>query len=207
MKGRLNILGIGSRVVMLLTITLFGLVPCYSQGAEIHGRIVTWILEDTIPEANVRLKGPFSQHINAVNGFYGFSGLPAGEYSVSVSVYGYTPQSHILQVSDSSRYTLDFKLVSAECPIVSAERAKKDLQVDSMKLFFVSGFAGYEKTDNDRRFERLFKIYFIDLGCVDPGFCKEEYNRVIISFLDQRYGKRWHDLVDIPAFRTKSVKK
>lgn len=155
MKENLKSPGFGRPVALLLAAVILGSAPGLSQGAGIRGAIVTWILGDTIPEANVRLQGPVSQQVNAVNG----------------------------------------------------EMARRDLQVDSMKLFFVSGFAGYEKTENDRKFERLFRVKFIDLGCVDPGVCREEYNREIAGFLDRRYGKRWHDLVDIPEFRKKPAGK
>jgi hypothetical protein len=193
-------------ITWLASFTFLASVLAFGQGGEIKGSIVSAILGDTIPEAIVRLKGPVVHETLTLKGIYGFRELPPGEYAISATVRGYFSETYTFTILDSSRHSHDFRLSSSDIRTRSAELAERDIRADSMRLFFGSGIVGYTYTDNDLRFQRVFRVTLCNTGCIDKPETAD-YNRVIMEYLEQRYGRRWRDQVDVPYLPRYSSKR
>lgn len=69
--------------------------------------------------------------------------------------------------------------------------AKADIANNTMFLFLQGGIAPIiYSTDKD--FEKQYRVYFYDFGCVAPDYsCVVKYNCLMFDSLTEKYGKKW----------------
>lgn len=118
-----------------IAIFLFILVsPLYIFAQSVKGTItgtVTDTLAHTIPFANIQLKGINLKTTSNKSGKFTFTGVPAGSYTVRISVTGYQSQEQQVSVTADNITNLDFKLNELNSDlkevIVSASRRAESL--------------------------------------------------------------------------------
>ena len=73
----------------------------------------------------------------------------------------------------------------------AVDLANIDINNGQPIILLAGGIAPVEfKTDVD--FEKKFKVYFHDYGCIQPlEICMKKYNWKIFDFLNEKYGKKW----------------
>ncbi|MET0944969.1 MAG: hypothetical protein ABWY22_06155 [Flavobacterium sp.] len=81
--------------------------------------------------------------------------------------------------------------------------AKSDIE-NNIPFLLLSGGMNQCVSSSDQEFEKKYKMYFFNYGCIAPSEKAESiYNRVIFEFLYLKYGKKWMKEVrkDIPGFK------
>ncbi|NMN36125.1 hypothetical protein [Pedobacter sp. SG918] len=75
--------------------------------------------------------------------------------------------------------------------IYSVKLANTDLKNGKIKFLIRGGIAStYIK--GQELFEKKYGVDYYDFGCVMPsGLSIEDYNKVVASFMDRKYGKVW----------------
>jgi hypothetical protein len=73
----------------------------------------------------------------------------------------------------------------------SRRTAIADLKKNKV-VFMIQGGIVSTRVKGQERFEKKFKVHYLDLGCVVPaGLCIESYNQEVSKHLDRLYGKLW----------------
>ena len=89
-----------------------------------------------------------------------------------------------------------FELEDCSDSLCSVSKANIDIENDRVILLLESGYAPIINIDMDKKFEKKFKCYYFELGCIG---LKEEvsaaYNFRMFDYLNQNYGIKWMDYV------------
>jgi hypothetical protein len=88
--------------------------------------------------------------------------------------------------------------LSAKPPLIadgikteSIKQANTDIKNGKLK-FLVQGGIVATRVKGQERFEQKYGVVYFDLGCVGPSDIRiEDYNKVVASFMDKKYGKGW----------------
>jgi len=73
----------------------------------------------------------------------------------------------------------------------SIKQANADIKNGKLK-FLVQGGIVATRVKGQERFEQKYGVVYFDLGCVGPSDIRiEDYNKVVASFMDKKYGKAW----------------
>lgn len=73
----------------------------------------------------------------------------------------------------------------------SIKQANADIKNGKLK-FLVQGGIVATRVKGQERFEQKYGVVYFDLGCVGPSDIRiEDYNKVVASFMDKKYGKVW----------------
>ncbi|CAD0003426.1 MULTISPECIES: FEKKY domain-containing protein [Flavobacterium] len=81
--------------------------------------------------------------------------------------------------------------------------AKSDIE-NHTPFLLLRGGMNQLISPSDQEFERKFKIYFFNYGCIAPSEAVESiYNQVVFEFLYLKYGKKWMKEIrkDISGFK------
>jgi len=84
-------------------------------------------------------------------------------------------------------------------PLLSADHIKtesiKQANADIKKgkpKFLIQGGIVSTRIKGQELFEQKYGVVYQDLGCVGPSAIRiEDYNKVVVSFMDKKYGKAW----------------
>ena len=82
-------------------------------------------------------------------------------------------------------------VIEGKCEI-NKEKARKDWKNGTPKLYLNSGIAPVANSRKDERFEKKYKVKYVELGCEGKIYeCISEYNFYIIKILDIEYQRKW----------------
>jgi hypothetical protein len=114
-------------------------------------------------------------------------------------------ESHLLEISVGNYPNLIYEyktiwnkrkkpksiVIDGKCEI-NKEQARKDWKNGTPKLYLNSGIAPIANTKKDEKFERKYKVEYVELGCEGKIYeCVTEYNFYIIKILDIQYQRKW----------------
>ncbi|WP_145855346.1 FEKKY domain-containing protein [Pedobacter suwonensis] len=72
----------------------------------------------------------------------------------------------------------------------SIKQANADIKNGKIKFLIQGGIVSTRK--GQELFEQKYGVVYQDLGCVGPSAIRiEDYNKVVASFMDKKYGKAW----------------
>ena len=75
--------------------------------------------------------------------------------------------------------------------------AIRDIKAKKIQLVLKSGIAP-KRYDNQDAFCKKYSIEYIELGCMgDSKECLKQYNQVMATYLDKKFGKKWRKEVRI----------
>ncbi|SFA54091.1 hypothetical protein SAMN04488511_11312 [Pedobacter suwonensis] len=73
----------------------------------------------------------------------------------------------------------------------SIKQANADIKKGKPK-FLIQGGIVSTRIKGQELFEQKYGVVYQDLGCVGPSAIRiEDYNKVVASFMDKKYGKAW----------------
>ncbi|MFC1224233.1 hypothetical protein ACFE6N_10525 [Pedobacter sp. BG31] len=73
----------------------------------------------------------------------------------------------------------------------SVKQANADIKKGKPKFLIQGGIASI-RIKGQELFEQKYGVVYQDLGCVGPSAIRiEDYNKVVASFMDKKYGKAW----------------
>jgi hypothetical protein len=79
---------------------------------------------------------------------------------------------------------------------VSKKTARQDFKKGNLKLFIQGGIAPIANRKEDDKFEKKYKISYVDFGCdLKTIEALLDYNKRAFFFLDMTYGKKWRKRV------------
>lgn len=73
----------------------------------------------------------------------------------------------------------------------SIKQANADIKNGKLKFLIQGGIAA-TRVKGQELFEQKYGVVYYDFGCVGPSAIRiEDYNKVVASFMDKKYGKGW----------------
>lgn len=175
------------------------IAPCWllvgpnlvAQWGTIRGHVLEG--KRPVPGAVVELQGSCQGAYSDSMGFFSFSNLPFGKYHIQISSPNrYAPVTTV-ELREAESPELMIVLRRDVCDPLSAQL---DIEAGSPLLLIVEGIQGFPNTRWDEIFEHTYKVKYELYGCTGPTEqCVDNYNQVIIKFLDKKYGSTWRDQV------------
>jgi hypothetical protein len=112
-------------------------------------------------------------------------------YLLEISVGNYPSKTYQYKSSWSKKKNPKSIVIEGKCEISKA-RAKKDWKTGTPKLYLNSGISPIVNSKKDRKFEKKYKIEYVELGCEGKIYeCVTGYNFYIIKLLDIKYQRKW----------------
>jgi len=186
---------------MKLKLLIFNIIFCsffnqlgYAQTLDtIKGRIVSSIsLKKPIGEIYVMEK--WTSNGTIADSLGQFRLVPLKEkskYILQISAGFHKMQEYEFKSEWLKRKNSKTIVVNGNCQI-NKQKAKDDLKIGQLELYIFGGIAPVANSKRDSRFEKKFKIKYLDLGCGAKIMeCILEYNNYVFSVLNIRYGNKW----------------
>jgi len=194
--------------ILLISLFFYSLLTTdfgYSQNDPIKGKVVSSISLKN-PNENIYIleKGTTNGTIADSLGF--FILIPEKEktnYILEISVGNYDKLEYNYKFEWTKREKPKSIVVSGKCKI-NKNKAKQDWKNGEAKLYLFGGIAPIENSIKDNKFERKFKVQYIDFGCDTEIYeCISEYNKYIFKNLDIKFGQKMRKLIrkDIIGFK------
>jgi iron complex outermembrane recepter protein len=98
--------------LLLVTVLLTMPVALYAAGGTVTGKITDSGTSESLPGANVTVKGTSLGAASGLNGVYNISGVPSGAQTLVVSFMGYKPLEEDVTVSGGGKVSVNFVLES-----------------------------------------------------------------------------------------------
>lgn len=165
----------------------------HSQNDTIRGKIFSSV-NRKIPKGEIYIfeKGTSNGTIANKNGE--FSLIPKTNkeiYELEISVGNYPKLTYEYKAIWNKRKKPKSIVVIGQCEI-NREKARRDWKNGTPKLYINSGIAPVENSRKDKRFEKKYKVEYVELGCEAKIYeCICEYNFYIIKILDIQYQREW----------------
>ncbi|WP_162912068.1 carboxypeptidase-like regulatory domain-containing protein [Pontibacter actiniarum] len=178
--------------LILLLLTTYLDSFCQTENrtkAYIEGIVVSGVNKKPLADVYVSLKHKGFGTVTDSLGYFRFDGVPEGKYHLITHYFGYSETDTALSVVSEPLTGLHITL-EADC---SYDRrvAEADIVSGEPKLLLVGSIAPVVHK-NQYRFERKYKVQYLDFGDTPPAYeCIEEYNKVIFNYLDKKYGDKW----------------
>jgi len=106
------------------------LIPTTAQTATLSGFVTDQSNGESLPFANIALKGTPLGAVSNDNGYYAINNIPAGTYTMVATYIGYTTyqESLTLQATENRRFDLALspKTLQAEVTIIEADRYREE---------------------------------------------------------------------------------
>ncbi|MFF5380428.1 hypothetical protein [Pedobacter suwonensis] len=91
----------------------------------------------------------------------------------------------------SVRFSAKASLMVDGIKTESIKQANADIKKGKPKFLIQGGIASI-RIKGQELFEQKYGVVYQDLGCVGPSAIRiEDYNKVVASFMDKKYGKAW----------------
>jgi len=190
-----------SLIILSLLKTDFG----YSQNDTIKGKVVSSISFKK-PNGNIYIleKGTTNGTIADSLGFFTLiTKKDRINYILEISVGNYDKLEYDYKSEWTKRKKPKSIVVSGKCKI-NKKKAKQDWKNGEAKLYLFGGIAPIENSKKDEKFERKFKVKYLDFGCDAEIYeCISEYNEYIFKILDIKFGQKMRKLIrkDIVGFK------
>lgn len=106
------------------------LMPITAQAATLSGFVTDQSNGESLPFANIALKGTPLGAVSNDNGYYAINNIPAGTYTMVVTYIGYATyrDSLTLQATENRRFDFSLapKTLQAEVTIIEADRYREE---------------------------------------------------------------------------------
>lgn len=115
------------------------LIPITAQAATLSGFVTDQSNGESLPFANIALKGTPLGAVSNDNGYYAINNIPAGTYTMVVTYIGYATyrDSLTLQATENRRFDFSLapKTLQAEVTIIEADRYREERLAQPSFLF------------------------------------------------------------------------
>lgn len=184
-------------IALLIILSDFSWSQVYKY--KLTGKVFSSADGMTIAGANITVKGTMLGAATDKDGRYTITGIPKGRHEIDVSFIGCYSSKGSIEFDTSTRMQRDFVLESRESQEIichqNETQARKDIDTRSIHLVMNSGIVGLSLTEKDREFEKKYGVRYDIRGCTDgePEKCLDEYYRIVLRYLDSRYGMSWRN--------------
>ncbi|MFT2008113.1 carboxypeptidase-like regulatory domain-containing protein [Pontibacter sp. 13R65] len=155
----------------------------------IEGRIVSGVNKKPLADVYVSLKHKNIGTVTDSMGYFRFGEVPEGKYHLITQYFGYGETDTAINVASAPLTGLKIT-IEANCSY-DKSKAEVDIKSGEPKLLLVGSIAPVV-FKNQHKFEQKYKVQYFDFGCTPPAYeCIEEYNKIVFSYLDKKYGEKW----------------
>ncbi len=178
----------GLLIILLLVIS----TASFGQTAAIKGKVIIKVTGEA-PEDYVYVQVQGQSRLGSVTDSLGRFVIahlqPDTQYVLELSGFGYP--TLLVEVNPKAGTTfLNFEL-NIDCEY-NKEKAQKDIAAGKARLLLIGSIGPIANTDADDRFEKKYKVRYLDFGCTPPALdCVKAYNKTVFKHLDSTYGSRW----------------
>ncbi len=170
--------------------------------AAIKGTVVSGISSHPIAGAFIELRPTASGRrrlavADSIGGF-AFDSLVPGSYRLQIRRIGYPVSTTQLSVVAGESFAKVFVL-SGTCTNDSAS-ALQDIALGHPKILLHGGLAPVALSDSERAAAGRYHIEYVELGdmITNPDECDDQYNRVVLRYLDRAFGTAWRQWARLP---------
>ncbi len=192
-----------SILIIILSGLCFNLLSVFAQGqtavnqtTDILGTVRAGNDSSGIPEANILIVGTTRGAVTDSIGRYRIEGVPIGNYPIRVRHVDFCDKETTVHVNDHPLQQIDFELSPDQpCCGLNDNIAKQDIASGQLHLFVqTGGIISPVYSDDDHDFEKRYSIRYRSFGCISPpAECILSYNRILMDYLDKRYGSEWRE--------------
>lgn len=177
-------------IFLAISIIAISGVAAFAQ-STISGNVCSSVNGKPLWGVSVFIKGTAIGGLTDSVGNYQFN-APLGNVTLSANWIGYKPCDTTVSVTGNRVVNLQLK---AACTF-NNQTAKADIKEGKSKLLLMGGVAPGANSRKDRKFMRKYRIAYYDFGdSVIAAECVEDYNNVIVEYLDKTYGHKWRKAV------------
>ncbi|MCD6010872.1 MAG: hypothetical protein K0Q79_734 [Flavipsychrobacter sp.] len=132
--------------------------------------------------------------------FFNFQGLGNGKYILALdteqSFFVTKPFDTVLVVNNNSIRNIELKLETV-CTVFTEDTANNDIAKGHIRLIMEPGSVMFKYSKKQKRIQKKYKLEYYWSGCYrfTHYSCLKSYNRVIFSYLDNKYGAKWRTKV------------
>ena len=180
-------------VIIILFLAFIKVEFSYSQKDTIRGKIFSSIsMKKPKGEIYIFEKGTTNGIIADSLGSFSFIPKAKKEsYFLEISAGNYPNIIYEYKSLWSKRKNPKSIVIEGKCEI-NKEKAVKDWRNGTPKLYLSSGIAPVGNSKKDNKFEKKYKVKYVELGCEGKIYeCISEYNFYIIKILDIEYQGKW----------------
>ena len=122
-------------------------------------------------------------------GHFKFIGLKKGTYKLRVLGFNVKPEEFEVKLISEPLSNIHL-IIDADCE-VNKKIAEFDIKNKKLRILLVGGIAP-KHYSNQEIVEKKYGFEYYDFGCISPSTkCIIQYNTVIFSYLDKKFGKLW----------------
>lgn len=127
-------------------------------------------------------------------------------YNLEIRIFGYAPFEYAYQEKWIDRKLPKHIAITGDCSFYR-EKIIQNRENDKLILFISGGIAPVANTKSDNRFERKYKVKYVDFGCEAFNYeCIQRYNIITFKVLDNKRRGKWRknvrkDVIGIEAYR------
>jgi hypothetical protein len=183
--------------ILLLCATLA--IPAAAQqpadsGTTVRGFVRSSVDSSPISFAQVQLDDAKHRRFATVTdslGAFKLTGVSPGSYALTARYILYHPYARDITVAAGDT-SLGIIVLRGYCPHDSVT-ALADIARGKPQLIYNGGLAPLAHAQGDFAFEKRYGVQIVMLGDGEPELnqCLDRNNRVVLRFLDRRYGKKW----------------
>ena len=164
------------------------------SGMSVRGFVRSSVDSSPISFAQVQLVDANHRRFVTITdslGAFTLTGVSPGPYALTARYIMYHPYARDITIAAGDT-SLGIIVLQGYCPHDSVT-ALADIARGEPQLIYNGGIAPLAHTQRDLGFERRFNVQIVMLGDGEPELdvCQQRNNRVVLRFLDERYGNRW----------------
>ena len=128
-------------------------------------------------------------------GSFRIDSILPGRYYFVVRALGYAPDTIVLKLGAGDSL-VRFVTLPRRC-VYDSLTARRDIRERHPRILLHGSLAPVALSEAEVAAEHKYRFTYQEFGdeIVDPIECDEEYNRVVIGYLDRTYGRTWRDSV------------
>jgi len=183
-------------------------VPAAAQqpvdsGMTVRGFVRSSVDSSPISFAQVQLDDAKHRRLVAITdslGAFTLTGVSPGPYALTARYILYHPYTRDITLAGRDT-SLGIIVLQGYCPHDSVT-ALADIARGKPQLIYNGGMAPLAHMQKDFGFERRYQVQIVMLGDGEPELdaCLGRNNRVVLRFLDERYGNRWRRAASQTSF-------
>jgi hypothetical protein len=158
------------------------------ESGTIVGTVVDHRSGESLYSVNIVIDGTYLGAATNLDGYYSILNVPAGIYGLKASMIGYAPQrrdSVLVRLGDTVH--VDFRM--RDMCAVWADIARKDLAEGKVRLLSGGLTVFTVPRDEVDKLTRKYGFVYDLMGCT--FMCEQEYNEVVMKYLEARNGVDW----------------
>lgn len=157
---------------------------------KISGTIISANSGEPIPDGVIMVTKTKGFKCDSLGRFTLYN-LSKGQHKLTFSAFGYNNKDTIVIIADTDISNIRWTIYT-DCWIFSRKKALEDIHDNNAAILLQGGISPIVYT-TDKDFERKYKIFFHDFGCVaaDMQECLIAYNKTVFEYLDSTFSKKW----------------